>query len=118
MTSLGDGERMTSNSDDSRKEGEKTYRRAYTPSNITFLCIPEESLIDYGIFESGFLKNLNRIYGILAALSEPVQNHSPEFAYSLVNAALQRFWTFHHSDITIPFWSEECCWRIAHRYWA
>ncbi len=55
---------------------------------------------------------------MMAALSEGIRLYDPLTAYEAVNASLLRFWNYHHSDMTIAFWSEECCWRIAKRYWA
>jgi len=98
--------------------GDRPFRRSYTPSNIDFLSIPQECAIDYGIFEAAFLININRLYGMMAALSEGIRLYDPLTAYEAVNASLLRFWNYHHSDMTIAFWSEECCWRIAKRYWA
>lgn len=92
--------------------------KRYTPSNIDFLSIPGECKIDWGAEEYGFLLNINRIYGMMAAYSEPLQTQDPISAYLAVNEALRRFWLFHHSDFSIPTWDETTCWRIAHRYWA
>ena len=109
---------MDSIGDDNRKPKGRNFQRSYTPSNIDFLSIPEQNQIEHGLDEPAYIVNLNRIFGMLDALSEQIQCHDPLLAYELVNSALGRFWLMHHSDHSFSKLSEDQCWLLARRYWA
>jgi hypothetical protein len=91
---------------------------AYAPSNFDFFSLPAECLVkDWETQEANAILSINRIYGIMAALSGDLQVIDPMAAYDAVNASLRRFWDVHHSDLTIPLWTEEKCLKMARKYW-
>lgn len=94
-------------------------RTTYTPSNMDFLNLPDECLIlDWGSSESNAIITINRIYGLMAALSGDLQVIDPMGAYNAVNASLRRFWDVHQADLTIPTWTEQKCLKMARKYWS